>query len=376
MENRELWKSIVLLLCLLPIVALMAYWLGHRAGAARMPNPSRVVAERQATQARPAQTLNEARRKGILNRLESAPHTEDQLILGAAPEQTLRAVCDGDWKIIARATPLQVEDALLRRQPMLKGNCLKRMREDSSVPSIQAFVDACQAKLRSIEENNLRPLCISRVGSFRAYVIWNLKKGDALPERGNSDDLAYQLEGSFENLRDASAKDLDRAIQLADGLIESVPGLYPAYKAKLVAMILKETKFGEAVDPKAYEDLYRELLSFESSGGSEAEPGIRAPELNGMDSDLVHMPFLRLEARGEYDQVRILAEEYVQNYPRSYIGYYYLAESAWKAGNEGEAVEVFRRGLGASASTAAAREMFLRMRGKDALERLSEIKLR
>ena len=215
-------------------------------------------------------------------------------------------------------------------------------------------------------------------------MVWNLGRGSTNLAEAEVPELANQLYGGFVDMKNASREDVERSLQVADALIERNPDMYAAHKAKLMALMLKELKFGEEVDPGVYNETYNQLLSFEQRGANDPVAEERqdslgadgeSAELSAVDRDLVHLPFLRFEAKGDYEAVSELAQEYVQSYPNSYVGYYYLADATWRQGDEEQAVSLFRRGLRNSVSEEAAREMLARLRSQDPLERLYRMKL-
>lgn len=373
-----LWKSVITLVCLLPLVAGLAYWAGMRAGREEFPRPVNVVESRGSANRRGQGSLREARQEPVAPRAPAPVVAETPA--AAAPEKpSLRALCESSWAGVAASDVRSLENDLLRRTVWLNEDCLKAMREDSSAAAVKPFVETCQAGLPRLAAERVQAVCVPRAADFRSFVIWQLGEGNIAG--ADTPELANQLYGSFLDLKHASRADIERSLAVADALLARNPDMYAAHKAKLVALMLKELKFKQEVDPGAYENAYRELLSFAGEGGpdpvAEERGGARnaAAELNGVDPDLVHLPFVRLGAQGNYEGMGRLAEEYVQAYPNSYVGYYYLASATWAAGDEEQALSLFRRGLRNSVSEGAAREMLQRLRNQDPLERLYGVRL-
>ncbi|MCM2282907.1 MAG: hypothetical protein NDI61_13790 [Bdellovibrionaceae bacterium] len=226
---------------------------------------------------------------------------------------------------------------------------------------------------------------------------------DSAPSAGTPSDLAsltQQFAGGFFNLERASQADLDRNVELADQISRVDPDQYFPFKGKLISLLLKELKYNEDIDPAAYEDLYAELGRFrgpterdqildeirvlqQESGDTidtdvataiaTAESG--AAELAGTDTDLVQIPFLRMKAMGDFDGLADMAEEYIEAYPNSYLGYVYLAEATWAAGEQAQAVDLFQRAIGPQISDAAAYEILKQMTSKSPIERIAEMGL-
>jgi hypothetical protein len=375
-----LWKSVITLVCLLPFVAGLAYWAGLRAGREEFPRPLSVV---EARGTRVSQgSLREARQAAApAPRASFTPSAAPAPAASPAPEEkpTLGALCESSWARVAASDPRMLEEDLLRRLVWLNKKCLKAMREDPAAAPVKGFVETCQARLRILAEEAVQARCVPKAADFRSFVIW--QRGEGSLAEADTAELANQLTGSFLDLRHASRADIERSLAVADALLARNPDMYAAHKAKLVALMLKELKFKQDVDPAAYENAYSELLSFAGSGGPDPVAAERegasgaAAELSGVDPDLVHLPFVRLEAQGNFEASARLAQEYLQAYPNSYVGYYYLASATWAAGDEGQAVTLFRRGLRNGVSEEAAREMLARLKNQDPLNRLYGVKL-
>jgi hypothetical protein len=128
-----------------------------------------------------------------------------------------------------------------------------------------------------------------------------------------------------------------------------------------------------------YEQLYDELLSFrtgQAERGGTAQDGASLPtaELGGVDRDLIHIPFLRLSALGQYDELAAAAEDYIVAYPRSPVGYHYRAEAAWRQGDQKLAVSLYKNVLGNDVSDAVATEVVTRTMAQDPIDVLARMK--
>ncbi len=170
---------------------------------------------------------------------------------------------------------------------------------------------------------------------------------------------------------ESSAPDqLASDVAAADEVIASAPDDYLAYKEKLVKEILLEVQYGRPTDPEVYDALLDEMIAFDVEsetdwalddlrdlgGGLGGDFGAD-PAPRGLDRDLIHLPFLRLSALGDYDGLGAMADEYIAAYPGSIVGYLYFAEAAWGNGDRMQALDVLRQGLGADASPETAAEI-------------------
>ncbi len=161
-----------------------------------------------------------------------------------------------------------------------------------------------------------------------------------------SNELIYQMS----QVGELSEQGLEKNIEFANSLISEEPENYSAYKSKMISLLLLEVKFQKVVELETYEDLMDEMLSF---SGINPEDDIRAQiqeelgrenlssdELVDLDHELLHIPFLRLSALKDYDNMAEISLEYIAEFPDSYLGYLYLAESYWKSGDEPEAMAI------------------------------------
>ena len=184
-----------------------------------------------------------------------------------------------------------------------------------------------------------------------------------------------------------SQDEVQRNLDVSDELIKREPDLYFAYKLKLKMLLLNEAQFQQEVDEEEYEALYQQLLSFEgeseidellasSSGESDAPiDTVTSKELDGIDPELIHAPFLRFSAMGDLEGLAEVAEEYIDEYPESYLGYLYLAEAYWRGGDEAEAVSILKNGLGPASSDEVAAQLFSLLKSST-LERIEKLSVR
>jgi hypothetical protein len=58
----------------------------------------------------------------------------------------------------------------------------------------------------------------------------------------------------------------------------------------------------------------------------------------GKDPDLVMVPFLRIMVQGDYERLTNEANDYINTYPDSPFGYYFLAKALWSTGKQEDAL--------------------------------------
>lgn len=191
-------------------------------------------------------------------------------------------------------------------------------------------------------------------------------------------DIGREFLEGVHDLQAAPIEKLDRNIAIADELIQQNPDIYAAYKGKLLSLLMKELKYKQDIDPAQYDDLYEILLQFRGEGERDevlAELSGQSFELEGIDQDLIQIPFLRLKALGDIDSLAQMSQEYIEVYPESYIGYMYRAEASWSVGDKATAIQIFKQGFGGQMSDEAAFEIMNQIEAKSALERLAEMRL-
>lgn len=171
-------------------------------------------------------------------------------------------------------------------------------------------------------------------------------------------DLQQLTDEVITNLKkkNVTEDELKRTIAVSEELINRDPSLYTAYKTKLLSLIKLETQFGQDVPVEDYEELYDEMLSFDGVNAVDemlaevrtaatGEVEVDSAELQGIDQDLIHIPFLRFSALNDVESLADISEEYIESFPDSYIGYLYLAEALWRDGDQVEATAVLQDGL-------------------------------
>ncbi len=299
-------------------------------------------------------------------------------------EPTVLEVCESGWLEIASTSERDLQNNLERGQRLLSVACLNKMKKDLKTNLVQNFVTNCQFKIGKKNTREIQDDCLPLIPPFRAFVIRHLRADSIDFGQMELADLANQLFGGFVELKHTPEEEIQRNIQIADAIITKDPDFYPAYKAKLLSLLVEELKFGGAQDLEAYQKLYDELLSFRGTNQQETilneallQQGQETPaiELADMDADLVHIPFLRLSTLNDIEGLAEMAQEYVDTYPNSYIGYMYLAEAAWKSGDQASAINIFKTVLGKEATDETVLNVLSRLQSKKPLELIMEMKL-
>lgn len=312
------------------------------------------------------------------------------------PASNLLDVCRTGWETLAESEPSRLQTDLLDRRLLIPRECLLRMRDEVPTEVVQAFIDDCQTTRDDLDAAEFERRCLPRLTQFRAFVTRELDDATAesstLQGPALEESLTTRLQGGTVNLAEASKADLDQNIALADSLIAENPDSYIAYKGKLLSLLLREVKYEENVDPAVYEALYEELLRFQGpterdrflaslragdqDGAAEmaTDTGRReALELQGMDADLVQIPFLRMKATGDIEGLADMAADYIEAYPNSYLGYLYLAEAMWDAGESAAAMDLVKQALGSDISDASALHILEQIAARPAVDRIAEM---
>jgi DNA-binding SARP family transcriptional activator len=84
------------------------------------------------------------------------------------------------------------------------------------------------------------------------------------------DQIASLLTGNMLNIKNLNLRALDKNIEMADELISREPNSYSAYKAKLISMIYKESKFNQTIDEYELNKTLDNMASFEINNDTAA----------------------------------------------------------------------------------------------------------
>lgn len=241
-------------------------------------------------------------------------------------------------------------------------------------------------------------------------------RSDAISVKNReTEDLARDLTTRMRNIKSADLVQIGRAIEIADELILREPETYSAYKAKLIALLTREGKFGIAADDTEVNGLLEDMARFDltsdkvlqkeatliSSANAEAnsleqrinetrtqriaienqmiQMGPENPDYHSLETrrailamqeedtlgklatiedqiqggdfppdnyvneDVVQIPFMRMMAKEDYAAAADNAESFVQQFPNSPLGYFYLVLALEKLGRNEEAVSALAR---------------------------------
>ena len=303
-----------------------------------------------------------------------------------SPEEKLRLVCEPGLRELAETENSVLMDELTNLRPFFTNGCLKQMKQDKKFSSLKPFIEDCQLKLEEKDPDYIERRCLSSIGPLKALIIRLLADDNIPPGEKDLSVLGQELKGGVLDLKNASLEDLDKNIATAEELLNRDPDYYDAYKGKLLSQLMRELKFNKEADEESYQALYDELWRFRVTNErdevlselrlaqNEEDKSPAPSELEGLDPDLVQLPFLRLKALGDYEALGRMAEEYVDAWPESMLGRQYLAEAVWATGDKAEAVRVFKEGTGRDISDEAAYQMISKRAADSALEQITRIK--
>jgi hypothetical protein len=373
---------------LIILIIVGAIWYRSSKMNNNFPDPSELVGWKQyRTTTRPPTPMQSVLERKITAR-PLRPHspspTPSPLSSPPPPTNTLFELCESDWLRLANTNERDLQTTLERRQRFLTRPCLMKMKTDLKTTLLQNFTINCQIQIAKQTNPYIQENCLPQLTPFRAFLIRKLRADLIDFHSLELPDLANQLLGGFIDLRQAPEDELQRNIQIADAIIAKDPDFYPAYKAKLLSLLVEELKFGAPHDLDTYQSLYDELLSFRGTNQNESiliealalrDQDSNSAEIADIDSDLIHIPFLRLSALEDINGLADMAEEYIEAYPNSYIGQLYLAEAAWKSGDPASAINIFRKVMGQETSDDAILNVLKTLESKRPLERIMEMGL-
>lgn len=227
----------------------------------------------------------------------------------------------------------------------------------------------------------------------------------------STEQLSKSLTENMQNLKSLDLATVDKNIEIADEIISREPASYSAYKAKLISLLVKESKFDQSIDDyeinkvldnmagfevandntarreaaliastnnqlMALENtlddisILRDEISTQSSAIDRSSPEYEALQNqnqqlinrevvsalnleslqnninNGalepvyLNEDVVEIPFLRLIAKNDYDSVIENADSFIEQFPNSPTGYFYLVKALGFQGRADDAIRV------------------------------------
>ncbi len=223
--------------------------------------------------------------------------------------------------------------------------------------------------------------------------------------------LANLLSTQMRRPRNLDAKTLDRNMAIADELISREPDSYGAYKAKLIAMLVREGKFNYATNDDEVESLLENMAQFNVGNDNLArreailigntsadidnidnqlyalaqereaiesqlnifaadspellnandrlaqieeqegqlmanvdslEAGLVQNTAQMLNEDVVEIPFMRMLAKSDYEGVINNAQAFIDQFPDSPSGYFYMVRALELQGQKSEALTLIQ----------------------------------
>jgi hypothetical protein len=189
-----------------------------------------------------------------------------------------------------------------------------------------------------------------------------------------TDELVSTLTNNMVNIKKLDLLTIEESIKIADEIIFREPGSYSAYKAKLILMVLKENKFNQNIDDYEFNKTLDNIAGFEIANNEEMrresvlmatvndrltvlenklddisivrdEILIQSAGIDKMSSayhneDVVEVPFLRLMSNKDYITAEENARTFIEQFPDSPSGYYYLVKALEFQGRMDEALQI------------------------------------
>lgn len=230
-------------------------------------------------------------------------------------------------------------------------------------------------------------------------------------EEQSTDQLAETLSKKMGNIKTLSLEEVEKNIEMANEIINREPNSFSAFKAKLISLLVLESKFNQSVDDYELNSVLDKLASFEITNGNldareatliattnnqltvlenkldeislirdevstqSAALDKTSPEyftlqmaneelamreqmaaenleqyqetINNrglpptyFSEDIVEIPFLRLMSKNDYDTVRENAQSFIEQFPESPTGYFYLIKALEAEGRTQDIIQV------------------------------------
>ena len=212
-------------------------------------------------------------------------------------------------------------------------------------------------------------------------------------------ELAESLQSGLRNIDNTNLKTLQKNIDIANEIINREPESYSAYKGKLMSMLIIEGKFNQAIDEAEVENLLETMARFdiktEESARNEAllisntnnEIRLATEKLNEIalqedtvntdfeqdevfrreeaqieeierlqvklnratvsednyiNEDIVQIPFFRMMAKNDFEQTITNAENFIEKFPDSPYGHFFLVNALNSLGQREEALNILK----------------------------------
>ncbi len=123
---------------------------------------------------------------------------------------------------------------------------------------------------------------------------------DLIPMSPSIEQLAKNLSQKMYNIKKLDVTDIEKCIELAETIIAEEPASLSAYKAKLISMLVLESKFDQKIDDYEISKILETLASFEVESDSVAKReaaliGRGNAQLSILENQLNEISFLRDE---------------------------------------------------------------------------------
>jgi hypothetical protein len=199
---------------------------------------------------------------------------------------------------------------------------LKKLGATSCIKSLDAKIQNAELKSQievCLKETNFKPnsLCASWLFMLRALAIDLIYDSSNL-ENYDSNILINKIVGSFMQMANPSRAMLKNNIAMSDILISRDPNLYPAYKAKLMNLLLQELIHGNINLQNEMVETWESMSQFT------------------LDEDIQDFPLLREFIKNQNNEADLnqFIDDYLTQNPQSVKAHYFKAGIEWKSGNK------------------------------------------
>ena len=211
-----------------------------------------------------------------------------------------------------------ISDEMIRREPELYGAY--------KVKLVSMLMK--EAKYREAMDEGEYESLVSQMSSF-------VEPDPSIQMRGET--LANELIARLDQLEPQQANIKNRVDQLNQTLFE----LQSQSRDDVDALNMNEQylMLSDELESLSAED--ERLSAVIAETEDRLEQGEMSFEV-GKDPDLVMVPFLRIMIQGDYEQLTNEANDYINTYPESPYGYYFLAKALWSTGQQEDALQALK----------------------------------
>jgi len=209
---------------------------------------------------------------------------------------------------------LAISDEMIRREPELYGAY--------KVKLVSMLMK--EAKFRETMDQNEYELLIDQMSSF-------VDPDPSIQMRGEA--LANELNSRLDQLEPQHTTIKNRIDQLNQTLFD----LQTSSKDDVDALNMNEQYLMLSDELEALSAEDERLTAVITETHDRLQQGEMLFE-EGRDPDLEMVPFLRIMIQGDYEQLTSEANDYINAYPDSPYGYYFLAKALWNTGQQSDAL--------------------------------------